>query len=339
MKSFAVTVRAPSVSLVAVLLTGCGSGSQMPLGARWSSLERVVSPAGLSRAGSWMKSEAKRDDLLYVSDQGMRRVDVFSYPHGKLVGKLYGFVGPAGECVDGAGDVFVVDGGAFEIVEYAHGEKKPIATLSDPGYLAASCSVSPRTGDLAVMNYCSARYGSYCSGPGSVAIYRKAKGSPKSYTDPDFPTLNFPYGGYDDRGDLFADGTYPYGSEGFECGFTELPNGKGRLDTVTLGQYQACSGGVQWDGKYIAIVEGASRSIAIDQFSIRRREGTKVGSTPLSGVFELNQVWIEGGTVLVADYGYDDVKYFNYPAGGSPTKTIAGFQFPYGVTVSRAATR
>ena len=242
---------------------------------------------------------------------------------------------PAGECVDGAGDVFVTDAEDYEIVEYAHGEKAPINTLSDPGFDPSSCSIDPKTGDLAVMNACSSQYGSVCSGPGSVGIYANARGRPKIYTDPDFPTLNFAYGGYDDRGHLFADGTYPYGSEGIACGFTELPKGKHTLYTVTLGQYQACHAAVQWDGKYVTVVEGSSSgSIAIDQFSIREREGSEVGSTPLSGVFDLNQTWIDGATVIVADYGYDDVKFFNYPVGGSPTKTLTGFQFPYGVAVS-----
>ena len=191
-----------------------------------------------------------------------------------------------------------------------------------------------------MINACSSKYGSYCSGPGSVAIYRKAKGTPKIYTDAGFPTFNFAYGGYDDGGNLFTDGTYYYGSEGIACGFTELPKGKRKLYTVALGQYQACHAAVQWDGKYVAIVQGSSSgSITIDQFSIRQRQGTEVGSTPLTGIFELNQVWIEDGSVIVADYGSDDVKYFNYPAGGSPTKTITGFQFPYGVTVSHPVSR
>ena len=93
MKSFAFTSRALSVSIAAVLLTGCG-GSPLPSGATSSPLQRIASPDRLSRAGSWMKSEAKRGDLLYISDQGTRHIDVFSYPRGKLVGKLYGFVAP-----------------------------------------------------------------------------------------------------------------------------------------------------------------------------------------------------------------------------------------------------
>lgn len=69
MKSFAFTSRALSVSIAAVLLTAC-DGSQPPVGATSSPLERVASPDRVSRAASWMKSEAKRGDLLYISDQG-----------------------------------------------------------------------------------------------------------------------------------------------------------------------------------------------------------------------------------------------------------------------------
>jgi hypothetical protein len=56
-----------------------------------------------------MAPEAKRNELLYVSDYSSpyrsNDVLVYSYPQGKLVGKLTGFTEPAGECVDSAGNV------------------------------------------------------------------------------------------------------------------------------------------------------------------------------------------------------------------------------------------
>jgi hypothetical protein len=83
-----------------------------------------------------MLAEAKSDDLLYISD--VDTVTVYSYPKGKHVGTLKGFYRPLGECVDNAGNVFIADG-RDSILEYAHGGKKLIQTLTLSGYGAQSC--------------------------------------------------------------------------------------------------------------------------------------------------------------------------------------------------------
>ena len=343
MRSFDILGKALGLCAAAALLAGC-SQSQPWLGSPLGAPPSGASQRALDPTASWIAPEAKTGDLLYVSDAGNRRVDVFSYPRGKSVGRLYGFVSPAGECVDAAGNVFVVDTEALEIVEYAHGLKKPIATLDNPGYDTRSCSVDPTTGNLEVANECGTRYGSYCAPYewGNIAIYRRAKGSPKYYTDPDMPKFGYAEGTYDDRGDIFATAGYVYGSSYCVCSFTELPKGRRKIDTISMGQYKT-GGNLQWDGKHlaVAIAGGGYGSSKIIQFAIRHRQGTEVGSTTLSGVVELNQFWIDGGTVIVATYNapYEEVQYFNYPAGGSPTKTISGFSYPYGVTVSRAPSR
>ena len=56
-----------------------------------------------------MLPEAKGETLLYVSDPHRRKVFVYSYPQGKLVGMLEGFGTPQQECVDVSGDVWVTD--------------------------------------------------------------------------------------------------------------------------------------------------------------------------------------------------------------------------------------
>ena len=83
---------------------------------------------------SWMAPDAhKRQALLYISDIESGEVFVYSYPSLAVAGTLTGFSEPAGTCVDTTGDVFIVDYGASDIVEYAHGGLTPIATLDDPG--------------------------------------------------------------------------------------------------------------------------------------------------------------------------------------------------------------
>ena len=168
------------------------------------------------RGHSWMSPDAKKRNLLYVTDQGTGEVKVFSYPQGKLHGTLTGFNEPAGECADRAGDVFIVDGFANEVYEYAHGGKTPIATLSEPGEFPLGCSVDPSTGNLAVANYCSGASGQ-CTGPGSLAIYLDAKGSPTQYADPKLSHVDFC--GYDAQGNLFVDGN---GINGHAFAFAEF---------------------------------------------------------------------------------------------------------------------
>jgi len=81
------------------------------------------------------------EELLYVSDDYNDDVYVFALPAGGLVGTLTGFKTPQSPCADEAGDVFIPDDGASDIVEYAHGGSKPIKTLADTVALAGAPSI------------------------------------------------------------------------------------------------------------------------------------------------------------------------------------------------------
>ena len=119
------------------LLAGCGSSraglppSQLPAGA----------PAVTDSRGSWMEDDAKRQNLLYVADPP-DHVNVYSYGHGRLKGVLKGFSGVHYECVDAAGNVFIANGDANELLEYAHGGTAPIKTYHEPGF-THGCSIDP----------------------------------------------------------------------------------------------------------------------------------------------------------------------------------------------------
>ena len=90
---------------------------------------------------------------LYLSDDGDGNVYVYSFPDAKLQGTLTGLSFPTGECVDKAGDVWIVEEGPNEIVEYAHGGITPIATLTDPNNGPQACAVDAKdAGNLAVAN-------------------------------------------------------------------------------------------------------------------------------------------------------------------------------------------
>jgi hypothetical protein len=265
-----------------------------------------------------MLPEAKTEDLLYISN--VYTVTVYSYPKGKHVGTLRGFYQPLGECVDQAGNVFIANGDT--ILEYAHGGKKAIQTLTLSGYGAQSCAVDPTTGDLAVTwddNFTK----------GYVAIYKNGSGNPTLYTNGD---MLFAFCGYDPAGNLYVDGRP---SKSNEFIFAELPEGSGTMQTITLNQSFEFWGPVQWDGKYVAVTD--SEADKVYRFTISGSSGTLEGTVDLGTAQGVYQCWIEGKKIVCADDLSSTAWYWDYPAGGSPIKAITKDVFhPFGATISKA---
>ena len=108
------------------------------------------------------------------------------------------------------------------IYEYAHGGIKPIATLYENGVWPWGCGVDPSTGDLAVASINLVSLNSF------VEVYRGAKRTPKLYTDSEI--INYMFCGYDNKGNLFVDGS----GSGPQVYFAELPRGSGTLANVNL---------------------------------------------------------------------------------------------------------
>jgi hypothetical protein len=327
------------VCTIIVTLAGCGGPQINPSGATQGVAQPGVAaqsllPSFARRNGamavhpdhgrSWMAPQAGRDSLLYISDAGTNDVYVYSYPGAKFLGTLTGFDEPIGECVDNKGNVFITNYQATNILEYAHGGTSPIATLNDPGYYPVGCSVDPTTGTLAVTNSMPTPY----SGPGNVVIYKDAKGKPKAYyTAPFISQMGFC--SYDKAGNLFVDG-YGSGSGAFEFG--ELPKGSPSFKKISLNQQIGAPNGVQWDGTDIAVEDGTIG--VIYRFAISGMKGKEVGSTPLVGSANVIDFWIDGSKVIGPNVNGGTVTFWNYPAGGSGTKTIGGFVEPVGATVS-----
>jgi hypothetical protein len=338
-----VVMKIPSLTLcvsclcsTVVMLIGCSSDGALltatPMQNRAPSLigRRSVDlvPGGASRTGiatpaktdlspSWMAAEAKNEDLLYISNAWT--VTVYSYPKGKLVGKLGHFYRPLGECVDQAGNVFVANGTA-QVFEYAHGGKKRIATLTMSGYQPESCAVDPTTGNLAVT-------WDQNESQGYVAIYQDAKGTPTLYGN---GNMLFNFCGYDNAGNLFIDGEAPH-----YFAFAELPKGSSTLENITLDQNIEHAGAVQWDGKYMAVGDDATQTIY--QFTISGSSGTLKGTTSLGNAQSVYQWWIDGGKVVGSDDLPSTVWYWHYPDGGAAIKAITkGVGAPVGATISKA---
>jgi DNA-binding beta-propeller fold protein YncE len=278
---------------------------------------------GAQPAATLPQQNAKASALLYVSDTETSEVYVYTYPGGKLKQTLAGFTDPGGECADAKGDVFVTNTGAFDVVEYAHGASSPSATLSDPGYFPFGCSVDPTTGNLAVTNFSSASG----SGAGNVAIYQRARGKPKKrYSLSTMPSVLLC--GYDDKGNLYVDGL----TGASATVFAELPKGGKKLREITLDRSIAAPGGVQWDGKYVAVGDEASDTIY--RFSIAGEKGVTAGTVPLSGGSTVVQFWIDGSKIVGPNSGSGTADVWKYPAGGAPIKSIGGLYVPLGTVIS-----
>jgi hypothetical protein len=313
MKIWRLILSAPGICAAAAALAGCGGGG----------LSTESIPARSAHA-SRMGPNAKKQDLLYISDYGDGAVYVYTWPTSKLVGTLSGFRRATGECVDKAGDVWITSYVSAEIVEYAHGGTTPIATLSDPGEYPISCSVDPTTGNLAVGNIETTD-----DQQGSVAIYPNAQGTPTLYTDPGIDRVFFM--DYDDKGNLFIDGR-PNSSDGFV--FAELPEGSGTFTDITLDQSIGMPAGVQWNGKDVVV--GDQQAPYIYRFRLYGSSGTEVGDTPLDGGADVVQFCIQGKKVVGPNADSGNAMVWKYPKGGSATKTIDGLDLPFGAVISKA---
>src|ERR1700678_2677551 len=96
------------ICAAAVMLAGCG-GSQPPIGASGAmpqspaqqgfGVQRPAAKAQQRNGASWLASEAKHRDLLYVPDYNYSVVGVYSYPDAKPLGDLK-VTAPYGVCSD-----------------------------------------------------------------------------------------------------------------------------------------------------------------------------------------------------------------------------------------------
>jgi hypothetical protein len=269
-----------------------------------------------------MSPLAKHKDLLYVSSPADNSISVFTYPGGKPVGTLTGFVDPLGLCSDKSGDVWVSNADYYNgygtMIEYAHGGSEPIATLEDYGSSPQACSVDPSTGNLAVADLAA-------GSAENVAIWAGAQGSPTYYSTvgvvEDPATIT-----YDASGDVY------FAAWRDHRGW--LAKGSSSVSRFTTNPER--DGWFAWDGKYLAVGESV-----VWRYEVSGSKGKKTGpGIDLNGVNARGQFWMQGSKLSIAtpgagsQGGQGHVYIYDYPQGGNPTKTISGLDQPYGVTVS-----
>jgi hypothetical protein len=290
-------LRAAGAGIALALSTGCGGVGTTP-------------PAPVTTIATKTSNA-----LAYVADSGTNAVAVYVYPAFNLVQTLN--ITPSGECTDTAGDVWFVIG--QQIVEYAHGGTEPIATLSDPGGFPAGCAVSSSSGTLAVANIVSAEYG-----PGNIALYVHAKGSPKIVSG----SGKVYFLTYDSHDDLFGDGL----NSQYQPGLFELPKGAKTIRSLLLkGATVAFPGGVQYVKDILNILD--QENAVNYETRVRNGTATVIGKTLLEGSSDCVQQFIYKSRLLCADAGNSDIEVYRYPKGGNPVKTVPGSE-PVGVVVS-----
>lgn len=283
-----------------------------------------------------------RGALLYVAHvEGLAKhqphgvVAILTYPQGNPVATITG-ISPWGICSDTAGNVWVVSYTArgWYVYEFAHGGTKPIARISMPKHYSfgTSCAVDPTSGDLAVANQSNG-----VSYTGSIDVWAGAKpGKLVVYTVPFVPQN----AAYDDRGNLFFDG-FPGGSD-LNLVFGELAHGSKAVTRVQLDKRIGLPGGVQWDGKYVAVETGGWGLINRLSRIYRVQVSGSIGKV-VDGVYPKDPklhyatyICIDGKSVVsMAGSAGDMVYRWPYPAGGSHTQFIGHFGSIRGMTISR----
>jgi hypothetical protein len=214
--------------------------------------------------------------------------------------------------------IFWIVAGQNQITEYQV-RQTPIKTLSSPaGSMPSSCAMDAG-GDLAVgiLNFTDA---------GDVVIFKHASGSGKVYTT---PLAREYFDGYDNHGNLFADGF----TSASAFALVELPKGSSKFETITTSNSVGFPGSVQWDGKYLTVLDQFGNNIY--QYTVSGAKATLKGTVSLAGAGDCAQSWIVTGIVYCGDATNNDGAAFKYPAGGSAIAVFTGnFDTPLGVVAA-----
>jgi hypothetical protein len=328
-------LRKGAASSIAVMLSGCASQTQLPMGS---------APSGVGAVGQALTQPSAHGDLLYVAharSYSARHtvVSILTLPQGKPVATIAaGYL--SGMCSDGSGNVWLVVWRAhpegYYLDEYAHGGTKPIAQIRIPsGGFGNGCAVDPKSGDLAVMN----PTGGSSEYRGSIDVWAGAReGKPAVYDVPFLPKN----GAYDESGNLFVDGT-PGGSDPWLL-FGELVKGGSAVASVRIDKKTALPGGVQWDGKYIAVQTGGYHPYMrgnprIYRIKMSGTSGRVVGVVIPRDPALRGTAWfaVYGDSVIsITGSHKSKVEIWPYPAGSGEAHVIGRFNEVRGLTISLA---
>jgi hypothetical protein len=198
--------------------------------------------------------------------------------------------------------------------------KKPIKTLSEVVGAPSSCAMDT-SGDLAV-----GILNGSAPGSGDIVIFKNASGSGTIKTTPLDGEF---FDGYDNHGNLFADGF----RSGSIFALVELPEGRSKFQTIATSNRVGFPGSVQWDGTYVTVTDQDAN--AIYRYAVKGTKATLKGTVSLTDAGDCAQTWIVKDGVFCADANNGDGKVYKYPAGGSPIAVFTGnFDLPLGTVAA-----
>jgi hypothetical protein len=279
-------------------------------------------PMSLPRFATILPDRHRKKKFEYIINDYGSYASIFDYPKSNQEIGMINNVGGQG-CTNvsyGYGKKIIwIVAGQSQITEYKVPDT-PIKTLSVAYSFPSSCAMDAN-GDLAV----GILYAQH-SGGGDVVVFKNATGSPTVYTTPLDEEF---FDGYDNQGNLFADGF-----TGDRSGFAlvELPKGGTKFQTITTSNMVQFPGSVQWDGQYLVVFDQLAN--AFYRYTVSGTQATLASTVSITGASDCAQTWIVKGLVYCGDdYGAGWI--FKYPAGGSPFVALTGsFDFPLGVTVA-----
>jgi hypothetical protein len=266
---------------------------------------------------------AKSKTFEYIINYYGTYASIFDYPKSdQEIGSIAGDGGQG--CTNvlyGYGKkIFWNVGGSDQITEYKV-PKTPIKTLSVAYSFPSSCAMDA-SGDLAV-----GILEASGAGGGDVVIFKNASGSGTAYTTPLDEEF---FDGYDNQGNLFADGF-----TGDRSGFAlvELPKGSSKFVTITTSNSPEFPGSVQWDGTYLTVFDQDTSETY--QYTVSGTTATLENTVHFTGASDCAQTWIVKGLLYCGDAGSYDAEVFKYPAGGSPIAVFSGnFDLPLGAVAA-----
>jgi hypothetical protein len=321
-----------------VIVSACGSSSTVaPSAAALNATYvgrtlfvngRPVTAARLNPLPSYAElvpDKSKSKNYVYIINTYGSYASIFNYPKNTAeIGQINGAGGQG--CTNvlyGYGKKIIWNAGRTNdlITEYEV-PKKLLRTLSLNYTYTSSCAMNT-SGDLAV----GILLGNSYSRGGQVVIFKNATGSGTVYNT---PLAKEYFDGYDNNGNLFADGF----AESYGFALVELPKGSSKFVTIKTSNSPQFPGSVQWDGTYVTVFDQYTSETY--QYTVNGTTATLKNTVQLSGTSDCAQTWIVKGLLYCGDAGNDDGEVFKYPAGGSATATFTGnFDFPLGVTAAK----
>jgi hypothetical protein len=271
--------------------------------------------------------DAASTAAVVVSDSGTD--DVYAYSlSGKLVATITGFSEPQGLGADLQGNIYVANTGDSNILIYKDDYATLEKTLNDPGQYPVDAAYDPTSQVTAVTNIISTS-----DGPGSVSMYARGSTSPcVTVSSSDFARVYF--GAFDDKSQFFVDGENSSGAV-----VAGVVVGGCQAKTITTLPYSNTidfPGGVTVTKTHEIAIDDQEGAAIYTYMPSMSSLGAPVATTPLTGAsdpvtFSPTRLT---ATVWTADAGLAASNAYPYPTGGSPKKTVTGFEEPIGVVVT-----